>query len=106
MTHPQDTLKATNELTAKFGALSNTYRSLILIYLSDKKEATWTEIRNFLESNSGRLNPNTLQFHLKALIENGFVVRFGHEVKSLYKLGKIDKVVTDMLRSVPRPKET
>jgi DNA-binding HxlR family transcriptional regulator len=82
-------LEVANKITEKFAILSNIYRTLILIHLYKKDNSTWSEIKEFLEKNNGTVNPNTLHFHLKALIKAGYVKHSGSEESSIYQIDQI-----------------
>jgi DNA-binding HxlR family transcriptional regulator len=94
-------IDSANDLAQKFSMLSNAYRILIIMYLSSKKRATWTDIKQFVEKNVGSVNPNTLHFHLKALTEIGYVVRSGGEDKTTYELGKVPDYIVDAVKKFP-----
>lgn len=87
-------------IAGKFEVLSNPYRTLILAFLLKKKEASWSDIKQFLESNVGSVNPNTLQFHLKALLHANMVRRFGSEDNIVYVPGVVPSEISGMLDEV------
>lgn len=88
------------KIAGKFEVLSNPYRTLILAFLLKKKEASWSDIKQFLESNAGSINPNTLQFHLKALLHANMVRRSGSEDNIVYTPGIISDEISGMLDEV------
>ena len=62
---------------------------MTLGYLVVKKRGTWSDIKKFLERHVGPVNPNTLHFHLKALVQNGFVVATESEERPVYRIGRL-----------------
>lgn len=88
------------KIAGKFEILSNPYRTLILAFLLKKKEASWSDIKQFLESNVGSINPNTLQFHLKALLHANMVRRSGSEDNIVYTPGIVPNEISVMLDEV------
>ena len=86
-----------NKITQEFTILSNIYRTLILLYLYKTKGSTWSEIKDFLEKNDGAVNPNTLHFHMKALINAGYIKHSGSEDLSIYQ---IDKIPNNILQEI------
>jgi hypothetical protein len=62
---------------------------MTLTYLLSEKKGTWSDIKKFLEAHLGPVNPNTLHFHLKALIQNGFVIAVGSQEKPVYQIGEL-----------------
>ena len=98
MSNVENTIKHVNILSKRFANLSNDYRIAILIYLIQKKEATWSEIKQFLENMYGSINPNTLHFHLKALITSDMIRRSGSEEKSIYFLGNISDDILEAIK--------
>ena len=86
-----------NSISKQFSILSNIYRILIILYLKENKQANWSEIKDHIESNCGRLNPNTLHFHLKALLERKFIKRITIGDKFVYEL---DKLPTEILHAI------
>jgi DNA-binding HxlR family transcriptional regulator len=90
-------IEKANKITKEFTILSNVYRTLILLYLYKTKGSTWSEIKEFLQKNNGIVNPNTLHFHLKALINAGYIKRSGSEDLSIYQ---IDKIPSNILQEI------
>ncbi|HEY7573506.1 MAG TPA: helix-turn-helix domain-containing protein [Nitrososphaeraceae archaeon] len=99
MSKIEDTVKHVNALSKKFANLSNNYRIAILAYLMWKKEATWSEIKQFLENMYGSINPNTLHFHLKALINSNMIRWSGSEERGTYFLGNMPDDISEVIRS-------
>lgn len=92
-------LEQANSISKQFSILSNIYRILIILYLKENKQSNWSEIKDYIESNCGKLNPNTLHFHLKALLESKFIKRIPIGDKFLYEL---DFLPTDILQAIER----
>lgn len=91
-------IEAATKIAERFGVLSNPYRTVILAFLLERKKATWSDIKHFIEkSNMGTINPNTLQFHLKALISAGMVSRSGSENNVVYSIGDIPAEISATL---------
>ncbi len=90
------------KIAGKFEVLANPYRTLILAFLLKNKEASWSDIKQFLESNVGSINPNTLQFHLKALLHANMVRRAGGEDNIVYMPGVVPNEISVMLDEVVR----
>lgn len=98
MSNTENTLEHVNILSKRFANLSNNYRILILAYLIRKKEATWSEIKQFLENIYGSIiNPNTLHFHLKALTNSDMIRWSGSEEKGVYFLGNISNDISEAI---------
>lgn len=62
---------------------SNPLRTFLVSFIAVKGEATWTELKNAIESRSGPINPNTLSFHLGALTTAGYIQKI--DIKGLPK---------------------
>ncbi len=65
------------EIAKRHEALSNPIRIHILSIVIALGEASWSEIRSRLESIYGKINPNTLAFHIKRLMDQGLILRSG-----------------------------
>ena len=62
------------EISSRHEALSNEIRVLILSIVIAYNEVKWTKIRDILEDILGkRLNPNIIAFHIRRLIEAGYI---------------------------------
>ncbi len=84
----QATLAAADllEKSRKYGALANPYRLAILRLVATKGNASWLQLNRELETVfEKRINPNSLSFHLKKLIENQFLTQSG----AYYRLGRL-----------------
>jgi predicted transcriptional regulator len=88
------------QITDKHSILSNPYRIMIIFFVWKNKRATWSEIRDFVESNLGKLNPNTLQFHLKTLIESEHIKRINEGEKSIYTTGNVDESLIKEIKEI------
>lgn len=81
--------ESATKVAARYSTLSNPYRILILAILADKKRATWSDIKRVLEGYSGTVNPNTLHFHLRALMVTKMIRRWGTNDIIIYTLGDV-----------------
>jgi DNA-binding HxlR family transcriptional regulator len=88
---------AAAKIAETYSILSNPYRTLILAYLIKKKEASWSELKQFLEKHTGAVNPNTLQFHLRLLIQQHILGRSGSENNISYYIGNLPKDIESKL---------
>lgn len=75
-------------------------RLLILSYLTQSGTATWSELLKFLSSELGPVNPNTLHFHLKVLIQARWVKRSGSEEAPSYSVTKLPEEVLALLPKI------
>lgn len=82
-------MKATADLldrSKKYRALANPYRLAILRFVALSGKASWAQLDRELESVfQKRINPNSLSFHIKKLVESQFLSQSGAE----YRLGRI-----------------
>ena len=82
----EDTIR----IAEHFEVLANPIRVAILKFLLED-DAGWNELKRKLEkAGFGRVNPNTLAFHLTRLIEHGFVEKRGSPESPIYSL-RIEK---------------
>jgi len=95
-------VEAATKITKEHSALSNIYRTMTLGYLLVEKKGTWSDIKKFLETHLGPVNPNTLHFHLKALIQNGFVIAAGSREKPVYQIGDLPPEIRQSVNSVTK----
>ena len=93
-------VEAATRISKEHSALSNVYRTMTLGYLVVKKRGTWSDIKKFLGSHVGPVNPNTLHFHLKALVQNGFIVARGKQEKPVYQIGYLPSEIRWSVREV------
>lgn len=67
-----------NEIRSLGDAIGNEKRIFILKQLTENKKLTWSQISESLEKEFNiRMNPNTVSFHLKYLIDKGMVNKVG-----------------------------
>jgi hypothetical protein len=85
------------KLAERYSLLSNPLRALILAFLIRKKESNWSEIKQFLEKHVETVNPNTLQFHLRVLIQESAIVRSGSENNVLYRIENLPNDIEETL---------
>lgn len=83
---------ALEELLAKASKkceiFSNPLRSFIVTFIALRGEVTWTELKSALEKWAGRVNPNTLSFHLGELTNAGFIEKVDIKGMPRYKVVK------------------
>jgi DNA-binding HxlR family transcriptional regulator len=62
----------------KYDVLGNRLRILILVVLLARGRRSWSELKKEIEDLIGSpMNPNTLSFHLKKLIQSELVTKIG-----------------------------
>ncbi len=100
-------LSEAQELASEYEVLSNRVRILILAGVVALGKAKWNEIREIIERYEGRINPNTLSFHLKKLIQAGLIVREGSMESPRYVPNisediakKIEKLVNEIRKEL------
>lgn len=69
-------------------------------YLIENKEASWLEINSFLESQFNSINPNTLHFHLKSLMEANLVSHSGNDEGAMYRTNEIPSYIIEGLEEI------
>ena len=84
------------------GLLSHPIRLKIISILIDHEGASWTDISRELESILGRLNPNTINFHLLKLIIGGIVEKRGSDQYFIVESAKDDEVLKAALKKLKR----
>ena len=68
-----------NEITILGEAIKNEKRLFMLRELMLKRDLTWTEIVKITDEHFGiRLNPNTISFHLKYLMDRDIIKKVGN----------------------------
>ncbi|MCD6511618.1 MAG: helix-turn-helix transcriptional regulator [Thaumarchaeota archaeon] len=82
--------------------LGHPIRLKIVSILMDHEGASWTDIVKELEKIAGRLNPNTVNFHLSKLIEGGIVEKKGDDQYFIAKSVKDNVVLKSMLTELRR----
>jgi len=71
-------------IVKKHEALANPIRVHILSIIISLEKASWSEIKEILESIYGKVNPNTLAFHIKKLVDCGFISKEGSLESPIY----------------------
>lgn len=67
------------EITILGEVIKNEKRLFILRVLMIRKDMNWTDIANSADDHFGiRLNPNTISFHLKYLMDREIIVKVGN----------------------------
>jgi DNA-binding transcriptional ArsR family regulator len=85
---------------------ANPLRCFIAAFLAVKEEATWSELKDAIEKWAGRVNPNTLSFHLGELSTAGFIAKIDVRGQPRYKivntkLSELKRLVgEDLLKAV------
>jgi len=74
------------EASKKCAMFANPLRSFIAAFLAVKEEATWSELKDAIEKWAGRVNPNTLSFHLGELGNAGFITKVDVRGQPRYKI--------------------
>lgn len=71
-------MAGTNRISSLGNAIGNEKRVFILKQLTRTKKLTWTQISESLEREfKVKMNPNTVSFHLRYLLESGIVNKAG-----------------------------
>lgn len=73
-------------LASEFDSLAHELRILILAIIAAYGRATWADLKSVLESLVGPVNPNTLAFHIKKLINSKYVEREGGPESVIYRV--------------------
>jgi DNA-binding transcriptional ArsR family regulator len=66
------------EVSDMSNMFANPVRARILDIILNKDGATWSQIQEGLEQVFGRLNPNTISFHLSKLTLGGAIIKRGN----------------------------
>jgi len=74
------------ESSKKCEIFANPLRSFIAALIAVKEEATWSELKDAIEKWAGRVNPNTLSFHLGELSTAGFITKIDVRGQPRYKI--------------------
>ncbi len=77
--------------------LGHPIRLKIVNMLMDHEGASWTDIVRELEGTVGRLNPNTVNFHLSKLILGGVIEKRGDDQYFVTEGAKDNRVLKTML---------
>ena len=94
------------QASKKCELFANPLRSFIAAFIAVKEEVTWSELKGAIEKWAGHVNPNTLSFHLGALINAGFITKIDIRGQPRYKivnekLSEIKKLVgEDLLQAI------
>jgi DNA-binding transcriptional ArsR family regulator len=82
--------------------LGHPIRLKIIAILMDNDGASWSDIVGELEKVMGRLNPNTVNFHLSKLISGGIVEKRGDDQYSIAEGVKDNEVLKAALAELRR----
>jgi DNA-binding HxlR family transcriptional regulator len=85
----------------KYDVLGNRLRILILVVLLARGRKSWNELKKEIEDLIGSpINPNTLSFHLKKLIQSELVTRIGSIENLEYEIapGKESEIPEEIRR--------
>jgi len=94
------------QASKKCEIFANPLRSFIAAFLAVKEEATWSELKDAIEKWAGRVNPNTLSFHLGELADAGFITKVDIRGQPRYRivnaqLSELKRLVgEDLLKAV------
>jgi len=84
--------------------LANPFRVILLYAASALVEAKWSDIKALLEKILGSVNPNTLSFHLKKLIDAGWIIRTGAPEDPRYTVNLPDATKGELEEGVRKVK--
>jgi DNA-binding HxlR family transcriptional regulator len=85
----------------KYDVLGNRLRVLILVILLARGRRSWNELKREIEDLIGSpINPNTLSFHLKKLIQSELVTKIGSIENLEYEIapGKESEIPEEIRR--------
>jgi DNA-binding HxlR family transcriptional regulator len=85
----------------KYDVLGNRLRVLILVILLARGRRSWNELKEEIEDLIGSpINPNTLSFHLKRLIQSELVTKIGSIENLKYEIapGKESEIPEEIRR--------
>jgi DNA-binding HxlR family transcriptional regulator len=85
----------------KYDVLGNRLRILILVVLLARGRRSWNELKKEIEDLIGSpINPNTLSFHLKKLIQSELVTKIGSIENLEYEIapGKESEIPAEIRR--------
>ena len=74
------------QASKKCEIFANPLRSFIAAFIAVKEEVTWSELKNAVEKWAGRVNPNTLSFHLGELADAGFITKVDIRGQPRYRI--------------------
>ncbi len=79
----EDLLKQTSKKCELF---ANPLRTFVAAFIEVNEEVTWSELKAAIEKWAGHVNPNTLSFHLGALIDAGFITKIDSRGQPRYRI--------------------
>ncbi len=88
------------EIAKKHEALANSIRVEILSIVIAFREISWSKIKAILESRYGKINPNTLAFHIKKLIDCGLIRKGGTMESPIYTVANVPEELKNELKEV------
>lgn len=74
------------QASKKCELFANPLRSFIAAFIAVKEEVTWSELKGAVEKWAGHVNPNTLSFHLGALMNAGFITKVDIRGQPRYRI--------------------
>jgi DNA-binding transcriptional ArsR family regulator len=74
------------QASKKCELFANPLRSFIAAFIAVKEEVTWSELKSAVEKWAGHVNPNTLSFHLGALMNAGFITKVDIRGQPRYRI--------------------
>jgi DNA-binding HxlR family transcriptional regulator len=89
------------QIADKYNVLGNRLRTLILVVLLARGRKSWNELKKEIEDLIGSpINPNTLSFHLKKLIQSELVTKIGSIENLEYEIapGKESEIPEEIRR--------
>ncbi|BAA80200.2 hypothetical protein APE_1211.1 [Aeropyrum pernix K1] len=96
-------VRRADEIAGKHGLLSHRLRILILAATAAYGEASWTSLKTILESLLGPVNPNTLAFHTRKLMEAGLLRRAGSLESPVYMLAEEpDREIAELAKEMEK----
>jgi DNA-binding transcriptional ArsR family regulator len=84
------------QASRKCEVFANPLRAFIASFIAVTEEVTWSELKEALEKWAGRVNPNTLSFHLGELASAGFIKKVDIRGQPRYR------IVNDRLSELKR----
>ena len=90
-------LSQTAEITNMLG---HQVRLKIIQFLYRYKEASWSQLANELEKKFGKMNPNTISFHLTKLMQGGIVERKSSDLYVITESASVDPVVKTIVDQI------
>ena len=84
------------EILIMANVLKNEKRTFILKTIFESKEMTWSQIVSRVDMQFNvRVNPNTISFHLRSLINMGLISKSG-ELYTLRDKGKAEEILNQV----------